>query len=93
MGIFKLRKNKRFSYTPKYYSGEGNPYEMKHKFDDYRQTVGNNSGLKRKLVNAFEDYKYNPNQDANRRVLIIIAVLLLIFLFVIDFDLSIFLKK
>jgi len=93
MGIFKLRKNKRFSYTPKYYSGEGNPYEMKHKFDDYRQTVGNNSGLKRKLVNAFEDYKYNPNQGANRRVLIIIAVLLLIFLFVIDFDLSIFLKK
>ena len=93
MGIFKLRKNKRFSYTPKYYSGKGNPYEMKHKFDDYRQTVGNNSGLKRKLVNAFEDYKYNPNQDANRRVLIIIAVLLLIFLFVIDFDLSIFLKK
>ena len=93
MGIFKLRKNKRFSYTPKYYSGEGNPYEMKHKFDDYRQTVGNNSGLKRKLVNAFEDYKYNPNQDANRRVLIIIAVLLLIFLFVIDFDLSIFLKN
>ena len=93
MGIFKLRKNKRFSYSPKYYSGEGNPYEMKHKFDDYRQTVGNNSGLKRKLVNAFEDYKYNPNQDANRRVLIIIAVLLLIFLFVIDFDLSIFLKK
>lgn len=93
MGLFKLRKNKRFSYTPKYYSGEGNPYEMKHKFDDYRQTVGNNSGLKRKLVNAFEDYKYNPNQDANKRVLIIIAVLLLIFLFVIDFDLSIFLKK
>lgn len=90
MGLFKLRKNKRFSYTPKYYSGEGNPFEMKHKFDDYRQTVGNNSGLKRKVVSAYEDYRYNPNKEANKRVLIIIAVLLLIFLFVIDFDFSIF---
>lgn len=93
MGLFKIRKNKRFSYTPKYYNGEGNPYEMKHKFDDYRQTVGNNSGLKRKIVNAYDDYTRNPNKEANKRVLIIIAVLILVFLFVIDFDLSIFLKK
>ncbi|HPF96872.1 MAG: riboflavin synthase subunit beta [Mangrovimonas sp.] len=93
MGLFKVRKNKRFSYTPKYYNGEGNPYEMKHKFDDYRQTVGNNSGLKRKIVNAYDDYTRNPNKEANKRVLIIIAVLILVFLFVIDFDLSIFLKK
>lgn len=93
MGLFKLRKNKRFSYTPKYYSGEGNPYEMKHKFDDYRQTVGNNSGLKTKFKNAVEDYRYNPNREANKRIIIIVAVLLLVFLFLIDFDLSIFLKK
>lgn len=93
MGLFKVRKNKRFSYTPKYYNGEGNPYEMKHKFDDFRQTVGNNSGLKRKIVNAYDDYTRNPNKEANKRVLIIIAVLILVFLFVIDFDLSIFLKK
>lgn len=93
MGLFKLRKNKRFSYTPKYFSGDGNPYEMKHKFDHYRQTVGNNSGLKTKFKNAFEDYRYNPNKEANRRIVIIIAILLLIFLFIIDFDLSIFLKK
>ena len=93
MGLFKLRKNKRYNYTPKYYSGEGNPYEMKHKFDQYRQTVGNNAGLKTKFKNAFEDYRYNPNREANRRIVIIIAILLLIFLFIIDFDLSIFLKK
>lgn len=95
MGLLKLRKNKKFSYTPRYYDnkGEGSPYEIKHKFDDYRKTVGNNSGLKTKFVNAIDDYKNNPDKQANRRILIIVGVLVLIFLFIIDFDLSIFFSK
>ncbi|SEQ73927.1 hypothetical protein SAMN05421824_2182 [Hyunsoonleella jejuensis] len=90
MGILKVRKNKKFSYTPRYYKGEGNPYEIKHKFDEHRTTVGNNNGLKSKFVNAINDYKTNENKEANRRVLIIVAVLVLVFLFIIGFDLSIF---
>ena len=41
MGFIKLRKNKKFSYTPRLYDdkGEGNPFEIKHKFDDFRKTV------------------------------------------------------
>lgn len=95
MGLLKLRKNKKFSYTPRYYDnkGEGSPFEIKHKFDDYRKTVGNNSGLKTKLTNALDDYKTNPDRLANRRVIIIVAILVLIFLFIIDFDLSIFFSK
>ncbi|TYA84372.1 riboflavin synthase subunit beta [Seonamhaeicola marinus] len=90
MGLLKLRKNKKFSYEPRYYKGEGNPFEIKHKFDEHRTTVGNNSGLKTKINNAVNDFKHNPDRDANRRVLIIAAVLVLIFLFIIGFDLSIF---
>lgn len=93
MSIFKTRKNKKFSYEPRYYKGEGNPYEIKHKFDAYRQTVGSQGGLKSKLVNAINDYKTNSNKSANRRVLIILAVLVLVFLYIIDFDLSIFFSK
>ncbi|WP_142783738.1 riboflavin synthase subunit beta [Changchengzhania lutea] len=95
MGLMKLRKNKKYGYTPRYFdnNGEGNPFEIKHKFDDYRQTVGSNRGLKTKVNNALNDYKTNPDRQANRRVLIIIGVLLLIFLFIIDFDLSIFFSK
>lgn len=86
------RKNKKFSYQPRYFDdkGEGNPFEIKHKFDDYRVTVGANKGLKGKFVSALNDFKNNQNKEANRRILIIIAVLVLIFLFIIDFDLSIF---
>ncbi|GAB1855774.1 hypothetical protein MHTCC0001_06080 [Flavobacteriaceae bacterium MHTCC 0001] len=90
MGILKIRKNKKFSYTPRYYKGENNPFEIKHKFDEHRTTVGNNRGLKAKFVNAINDYKTNENKEANRRVIIIAVVLLIIFLFVIGFDLSIF---
>ncbi|WP_412984355.1 riboflavin synthase subunit beta [Pontimicrobium sp. IMCC45349] len=89
MGILKTRKNKKYDYKPRFYKGEGSPYEIKHKFDDNRKTIGN-PGLKGKFNNAIEDYKENPNEEANRRVLIVIAVLVLIFLFIIDFDLTIF---
>ena len=92
MGIFKQRKNKRYDYTPRFYKGEGSPFELKHRFDDYRKTVAPAKGIKGKLNEAIEDYKENPDEGANRRVIIIIAILILIFLFIIDFDLSIFFK-
>jgi hypothetical protein len=95
MGLLKSRKNKKFNYKPRYYDdkGEGNPYKMKHKFDSFRTTIGNNNGLKNKFIKAVNDLKSNPNQEANKRTLIIVFVLLLIFLFIIEFDLSIFISK
>ena len=91
MGIFKTRPNKKFSYTPRYYEGDGNPYEIKHKFDDYRKTVGN-VGLKDKFANAWDDYK-TQDKSASNRILIIAGILVLIFLIIIGFDLSIFFPK
>ncbi|BCY28475.1 riboflavin synthase subunit beta [Flavobacterium okayamense] len=92
MGLLAKRKNKKFSYQPRFYDdkGEGNPFEIKHKFDEFRVTVGSDKGLKTKLIKALNDYKHNENKEANRRILIIVGVLLLLFLFIIDFDLSIF---
>ena len=94
MGIFKLRKNKKYSYPPRYFDdkGEVNPFEIKHKFDDYRKTVGT-VGFKAKINNALDDLKNNPDKQADRRILIIVAILILVFLFIIDFDLSIFFSK
>lgn len=92
MGVLGKRKNKKFSYQPRFYDdkGEGNPFEIKHKFDEFRVTVGSDRGLKTKLIKALNDYKHNENKEANRRILIIVGVLLLLFLIIIDFDLSIF---
>ena len=95
MAILKPRKNKKFNYTPRYFDdkGEGSPFEMKHKFDDFRKTVGDNKGLKAKFVDAFDDLKNNQDQKVNKRLIIIVAILLLVFLFIIEFDLSIFFSK
>jgi len=83
MGLFKLRKNKRF--------GEGSAFEIKHKFDEHRKTVGKSS-LKATFNDAMDDLKNSPDKEANRRILIIAGVLLFIFLYLIDFDLSIFFR-
>lgn len=93
MGALKQRKNKRYNYTPRYYKGEGNPYEMKHKFDDFRTTIGANKGIKAKLNTALDEFKNTPDEAANKRILIIVVVLVVVFLFVIDFDLSIFFSQ
>lgn len=95
MGVFKTRKNKRFSYIPRYYKNdkEGSPYHIERKFEKYRKATGDTRGLKQKFSNAMDDFKGNPDRRANRTVLIIVIILLLLFLFIIDFDLSIFTFK
>ena len=89
MSIFKIKKNKRYSYTTRFYKGEQSPFEIKHKFDDQRVTI-EKTNLKGKFTNAIDDLKTNPNTLANRRVSIIILILIFVFLWIIDFDLSIF---
>ena len=86
MGLLGKRKNKKFSYQPRYFDdkGEGNPFEIKHKFDEYRVTIGSDRGLKAKFMKALNDFKHNQNKEANRRILIIISILILIFLFIIE---------
>lgn len=93
MGILRTRKNKKFGYSPRYYTNDkegASPFQMEHKFDKYRKTVEGNKGLKNKFKAAMAELKDRSNRDANKRVLIIAAVLILLFLYLIDFDLSIF---
>lgn len=95
MGLIKPRKNKKYGYEPRYFdnNGEGNPFQMEHKFDKFRTTVGSKNDLKHKFKAAWYDLKNTTDKKSNRRVLLIITILVLIFLFIIDFDLSIFLNR
>jgi hypothetical protein len=92
MGLLKLRKNKKYSYTPRYYQTdkEGSPFKMEPMFNGYRKTVGNQGGLKAKFFAAIDDFKSQSDARSNRTVLVIMGVLILLFLIIIDFDLSIF---
>jgi len=89
--LFKLNRNKRYNYTPRYYEGKTieNLYDFDSKFNKYRETYNEND-----LGKQWGDARLESRNRANRKftptLLIIIAVLILIFLFIIDFDLSIF---
>ena len=87
----RLRKNKKFSYSPRFYDdkGEGNPFKIERKLDKFR-TVDTQRGLKGKFNNAMDDLKRSGDPNLKLRMLIIIAILVFIFLYIIDFDLSIF---
>lgn len=95
MGILKKPKNKRFNYKPRFlkHDGEGSPFDIKHKFDDQRTTANPASGLKGRFNAAFNDLKRPQEKKVIIRLVIIMAILILIFLYIIDFDLSIFKTK
>ena len=88
----KLRKNRTFSYSPRYYKGEGNPFKIEHKLDKFRSTANTQRGIKNKVTSAMDDLKVEGDKNLKLRFLIIVVILVLLFLFVIDFDLSIFLN-
>ncbi|WP_363146275.1 riboflavin synthase subunit beta [Winogradskyella sp.] len=86
----KLKKNRKYNYKPRYYKGDGSPYELKHKFDDFRKTVNPPKGIKGKWNAALDEYQNQRDERVNKRVFIIAAILIFLFLAVIGFDLSIF---
>jgi len=88
--FLKLRKNRSYNYTPRYYQGEGSPFKIEHKLDKYRTTAQTQRGIKNKISSAMEDLKNEGDRNLKIRFVIIFLVLVLIFLFIIDFDLSIF---
>ena len=88
--FLKLKKNRSYNYTPRYYKGEGSPYKIEHKLDKFRSTAQRQRGLKNKISWAVDDLKNEGDKHLKLRFLIVLVVLILIFLFIIDFDLSIF---
>lgn len=96
MGRFtKLRKNKKYNYSPRYYDdkGEGNPYKIQHKLDRFRTTIDSPKGIRGKFNSAMADMRRSGDRNLRLRMLIIIAILVLGFLYIIDFDLSIFYSR
>ena len=91
MGIIK-RTNKKFDYAPRYYESdkEGSPFAMEHKFDKFRHTVGSSKGLKGNFHQAMAELKASRSKGANRTILLLVLIFTCLFLWIIDFDLSIF---
>ncbi|WP_111683605.1 hypothetical protein [Winogradskyella tangerina] len=92
--IKKLPRNKRFNYTPRYYKGKEGTDTTKYatKFDAYADTYNKND-----FSGQWHDQRVSSrnrnNSGFNRTILVLIGIFVLIFLYIIDFDLSIFSLK
>lgn len=93
--ITRIGKNRKFDYKPRFYDdkGKGNPFKIESKFDKYRTTVNTPRGIKGKLNSAIDDIKTEGDRNLKIRMTVIITVLILIFLYIIDFDISIFFNQ
>lgn len=91
LSFLKQRKNRRFNYTPRYYRGKqsANPYAFGSAFEQYRDTPNAND-FGAQWRDARDMSRNRRNRNISPRLLVIIAVLLLLALYVLDFDLSIF---
>jgi len=91
--LFKLRKNRRYNYTPRYYQGkeEGNLYEFDSKFSKYRDTYNRND-FGQQWSDMRMQMRKRKNRSVSMRLLLIILALVLVCLYILDFDLSIFMQ-
>lgn len=89
---FKRRENRRYNYTPRYYKGKESMKTFDfdtstfHKFRDTPNATDFGAHWKEARLNS----RNRKNREINRRILWIVLILVLIFLWIIDFDLSIF---
>ena len=91
VNLFKLKKNKRYNYTPRYYKGksEGNLYDFDSKFSKYRETFNEND-FGKQWQEARVQMRTKKNRAISLRLLLIILALVFLSLYILDFDLSIF---
>ena len=89
--LFKLKKNKRYNYTPRYYKGksEGNIYDFDSKFSKYRG-IFNENDFGKQWQEARLQMRTKKNRGISLRLLLIILALFLLSMYILDFDLSIF---
>jgi len=89
----RTRQNKRYNYTPRYYKGkeEGNLYDFGTKIEKSMDTY-NTVDFGNHWRDARNSSRTRANRGLNRTIIYVIAILVFLFLWLIDFDLSIFSK-
>ena len=86
MGLFKLKKNKRYSYSRRFSEQLSSnakstvSKKIKPKFEDFRTTVGHNNSFRQKFRNAINDFKKGSEKSVRVRLLIILTILVFMLL-------------
>tara|TARA_B100000809_G_C15012152_1_gene485345 strand:+ start:371 stop:652 length:282 start_codon:yes stop_codon:yes gene_type:complete len=91
VNLFKLKKNKRFNYNPRYL--EDNSIDNVYDFDSVYSKQRNSrssADISSKWSDARISNRNRSNTHFSKRIFFIVLILILVFLFIIDFDISIF---
>lgn len=86
MGLFKLKKNKRYSYSGRFSEQLSSntkstvSKKIKPKFEEFRTTIGYNNSFRQKFRNAINDFKKGSEKSVRVRLLIILTILAFILL-------------
>ena len=97
INFFKLKRNRRFNYTPRHYKGKeevNDPsgisrFNFESRFSKYRD-VYNKNDFGQRWSDERKKMRVYSNRYFSIRLVAIILALTLIFLYIIDFDLEIF---
>ena len=97
INFFKLKRNRRFNYTPRYYKGKeevNDPsgiyrFNFDSRFSKNREAYNKNDFGQRWSEDRKKMRVYS-NRFFSLRLALIILFLVLIFLYIIDFDIEIF---
>ena len=92
--LFRLRKNRRYNYTPRYFDGKevNNVYDFDSKFSKYRETFNRND-FGQQWKSKRVEMRVHSNRQLSTRLIIIISLLIFLVLYILDFDLSIFIES
>ena len=81
--LFKLRKNRRYNYTPRYFDGKevDNIYDFDSKFSKYRETYNRND-FGQQWKSKRTDMRVHSNRHFSIRLIIIISLLIFLVLYI-----------
>jgi hypothetical protein len=93
INFFKQRQNRRYNYTPRYFKGkkDENLYDFDSPFSKYRD-IPNANDFGAHWREARSQSRNRGNKGFSKLFLFILTILVLLALYVLDFDLSIFKK-
>ena len=88
--MFKLNKNRRFNYTPRFFRGkEYTSINFESKISKSRDQY-NSIDMGMNWSDQRDKMRNTRNRGINLTLILIVVFLILVFLYIIDFDLTIF---
>ncbi len=91
INFFRLSKNRKFNYTPRYYQGkkDHNIYDFGSRIARSRE-IFNDNDYRNQWASQRLRSRNRKNRAVSRTLILIILVLVFLFLYIIDFEYTIF---